>query len=71
LIGCGSTGRFFADPLPSADGLVMGHVLHNWSLAQKLELRGEAYRALPGGGALIIYESMIDDDRRTNTFGLK
>jgi O-methyltransferase domain/Dimerisation domain len=63
-------GDFFADPLPSADVLVMGHVLHNWSLEQKLELLGKAYRALPDGGALIVYESMIDDDRRANTFGL-
>lgn len=64
------SGDFFADPLPSADVLVMGHVLHNWGLDQKLELLGKAYRALPDGGALIVYESLIDDDRRTNTFGL-
>jgi trans-aconitate methyltransferase len=63
-------GDFFADPLPPANVLVMGHVLHNWSLEQKLELLGKAYRALPDGGALIVYESLIDDDRRTNTFGL-
>ncbi|HYU86156.1 MAG TPA: methyltransferase [Kribbellaceae bacterium] len=63
-------GDFFTDPLPSADVLVMGHVLHNWGLDQKLELIGKAYRALPDGGALIVYESLIDDDRRTNTFGL-
>lgn len=63
-------GDFFADPLPPADVLVMGHVLHNWSLEQKLELLGKAYRALPNGGALIVYESLIDDDRRANTFGL-
>jgi hypothetical protein len=63
-------GDFFADPLPSADVLVMGHVLHNWSLEQKLELLGKAYRALPDGGALIVYESIIDDDRRANGFGL-
>jgi hypothetical protein len=63
-------GDFFADPLPSADVLVMGHVLHNWSLEQKLELLGKAHHALPDGGALIVYESLIDDDRRTNTFGL-
>lgn len=64
------SGDFFADPLPSADVLVMGHVLHNWGLDQKLELLGKAYRALPDGGALIVYESLIDDDRRTNTFDL-
>jgi SAM-dependent methyltransferase len=63
-------GNFFTDPLPSADVLIMGHVLHNWSLEQKLELLGKAYHALPDGGALIVYESLIDDERRTNTFGL-
>jgi O-methyltransferase domain/Dimerisation domain len=63
-------GDFFADPLPPADVLVMGHVLHNWSLDQKLALLAKTHRALPDGGALIVYESLIDDDRRTNTFGL-
>ncbi len=63
-------GDFFADPLPSADVLVMGHILHNWGLDQKLDLLGSAYHALPDGGALIVYDSIIDDDRRTNTFGL-
>jgi O-methyltransferase domain len=62
-------GDFFTDPLPSADVLVMGHVLHNWSLDQKVELLDKAYCALPDGGALIVYDSIIDDDRRTNTFG--
>jgi O-methyltransferase domain len=31
-------GDFFADPLPSADVLVMGHVLHDWALDQKMTL---------------------------------
>lgn len=63
-------GDFFADDLPSADVLVMGRILHDWSFEQKFELLGKAYDALPDGGALIVYESLIDDDRRTNTFGL-
>jgi hypothetical protein len=63
-------GDFFADPLPDADVLVMGHILHDWSLDEKLVLLGKAHQALPEGGALIVYESIIDDDRRTNTFGL-
>jgi hypothetical protein len=63
-------GDFFTDPLPSADVLVMGHVLHNWGLDQKLDLLGKAYHALPDDGALIVYDAIIDDDRRTNTFGL-
>jgi len=63
-------GDFFTDPLPSADVLVMGHILHDWGLYEKLVLLRKAYDALPEGGALIVYESIIDDDRRANTFGL-
>lgn len=65
---CG--GNFFADPLPSADVLVMGHILHDWELDQKRMLLRKAYDALPDGGALIVYEAIIDDDRRHNAFGL-
>jgi len=63
-------GNFFDDPLPSADVLIMGHVLHDWDLDQKRLLLQKAYAALPKGGALIIYEAIIDDDRRVNAFGL-
>jgi hypothetical protein len=30
----------------------------------------KAYEALPSGGAFIAYDSIIDDDRKKNTFGL-
>jgi O-methyltransferase len=30
----------------------------------------KAYNALPKGGALIVFEALIDDDRRQNAFGL-
>lgn len=63
-------GDFFADPLPSADVLIMGHILHDWELDQKRLLLQKAYDALPKGGALIVYEAIIDDDRRHNAFGL-
>ncbi len=63
-------GDFFADPLPSADVLVMGHILHDWGLEKKQHLLGKAYEALPSGGALIVYEAIIDDERRKNAFGL-
>ncbi len=63
-------GDFFVDPLPPADVLVMGHILHDWSPDEKLMLLRKAHQALPEGGALIVYESLIDDDRRTNTFGM-
>jgi hypothetical protein len=63
-------GDFFNDPLPSADVLIMGHILHDWDLAEKQMLIRKAYDALPKGGALIVYESFIDDDRRENAMGL-
>jgi hypothetical protein len=63
-------GDFFAEPLAKADVLVMGHILHDWDLDQKRMLLRKAYDALPEGGALIVYESLIDDDRRKNTAGL-
>jgi hypothetical protein len=63
-------GDFLNDPLPEADVLVMGRVLHNWDLATKMMLLRKAYGALPAGGALIVYERLIDDERRLNTAGL-
>jgi O-methyltransferase domain/Dimerisation domain len=63
-------GDFFAGPLPHADVLIMGHILHDWSLREKLTLLRKAHQALPDGGALIVYDAIIDDDRRANTFGL-
>jgi O-methyltransferase domain/Dimerisation domain len=63
-------GDFFEDPLPTADVLVMGHILHDWSLEEKRLLLKKAYEALPENGALIVYEALIDDERRENAFGL-
>jgi hypothetical protein len=63
-------GDFFKDPLPQADVLVMGHILHDWNLEEKKALIAKAYAALPPGGSLLIYEALIDDERRQNAFGL-
>ncbi|HEU4685688.1 MAG TPA: methyltransferase [Nitrospira sp.] len=63
-------GNFFKDPLPSADVLIMGHILHDWNLEEKMLLLEKAYEALPAKGALIVHESLIDDGRKTNAFGL-
>jgi hypothetical protein len=65
-----TAGDFFADPLPQADVLIMGHILHDWGLDQKRQLLQKAFDALPTGGALIVHEALIDDDRRENAFGL-
>jgi hypothetical protein len=63
-------GDFFKQPLPRADVLMMGHILHDWNLEEKMLLIRKAYEALPVGGALIVYESIIDDERCKNAFGL-
>ena len=61
---------FFKEPLPKADVITMGHILHDWDLPTKKMLIAKAYEALPSGGALIVCEAIIDDERRTNAFGL-
>jgi len=48
----------------------MGHILHDWGLEEKRQLIAKAHAALPKGGALIVYEAIIDDERRQNTVGL-
>jgi hypothetical protein len=63
-------GNFFEDTLPKAEVIVMGHILHAWDLAQKKALLSKAFDALPKGGAVIVYDAIIDDDRRENAFGL-
>jgi SAM-dependent methyltransferase len=63
-------GSFFEDELPRVDVIVMGHILHDWDLAQKQTLIAKAHRALPKGGRLVVYEMLIDDERRQNAAGL-
>ena len=61
---------FFADPLPKADVITMGMILHDWNLEKKMRLVKAAYDALPPGGAFVAIENIIDDARRENAFGL-
>jgi O-methyltransferase domain len=63
-------GSFLTDALPKADVVLMGHILHDWDLATKKLLIAKAYDALPVGGALVVYEAIIDDARSQNAFGL-
>jgi O-methyltransferase domain/Dimerisation domain len=65
-----SAGSFFDSPLPKADVVLMGHILHDWDLPTKKMLIKKAYDAVPAGGALVVYEAIIDDDRSKNAFGL-
>jgi hypothetical protein len=63
-------GNFFEDKIPEADVLAMGHILHDWNLEEKRKLLAKAYEALAEGGALIVFEALIDDERQQNAFGL-
>jgi hypothetical protein len=63
-------GDFFKESLPSVDVILMGHILHDWGLDTKKLLIRKAYDALPANGMLAVYDSLIDDDRSVNAFGL-
>jgi 2-polyprenyl-3-methyl-5-hydroxy-6-metoxy-1,4-benzoquinol methylase len=65
-----ASGDFFKDPLPKADVITMGMILHDWNLEKKKHLIRAAYDALPPGGALVVIEALIDDARRENVQGL-
>jgi hypothetical protein len=65
-----ASGDFFKDPLPRADMITMGMILHDWNLEKKIHLIRAAYDALPDGGAFVAIEALIDDARRENLFGL-
>ena len=63
-------GDFFKDSLPKADVITMGHILHDWNLEEKKMLIAKAYEALSPGGAMVVYDAIIDDDRSKNAVGL-
>ena len=65
-----SAGSFFDTEFPKADVVLMGHILHDWDLPTKKMLIKKAFDAVPPGGALVVYEAIIDDDRSKNAFGL-
>lgn len=64
-----ASGNFFEDPLPSAQVITMGMILHDWNLETKKMLVRKAFEALPDQGVFIAIEAFIDDARRANTFG--
>jgi len=65
-----ASGDFFKDPLPKADVITMGMILHDWNLEKKMHLIRSAHQSLPPGGALVAIEALIDDGRRENVHGL-
>ncbi|GAA1858762.1 methyltransferase [Asanoa iriomotensis] len=58
-----TAGSFFTDPLPRADVIVIGHVLHDWSPEQREALVAKAYEAVNEGGVLLVYDPMLDEEQ--------
>jgi acetylserotonin N-methyltransferase len=56
-------GDFFADSLPQADLYTLARVLHDWSEDKIVALLRKAYDSLPTGGAVLVAEKLIADDR--------
>lgn len=48
----------------------MGSILHDWDEEKKILLMKKAYEALPEGGTLAAIETVIDDERKQNLFGM-
>lgn len=65
-----ASGDFFVDDFPEADVIAMGNILHDWGTADKKMLIKKAYNTLPKGGALVVIENIIDNNRSENAFGL-
>lgn len=63
-------GSFLTEDLPQAEVLLFGHILHDWDLETKRMLLRKAHSALPSGGAVVVYDAIIDDERKENAFGL-
>jgi O-methyltransferase domain/Dimerisation domain len=56
-------GDFFRDPLPEADLYSVGRILHDWSDEKVRVLLDKIYQALPAGGALLVAERLLDEDK--------
>jgi acetylserotonin O-methyltransferase len=56
-------GDFFADELPEADLYAMGRIVHDWSEAKIDRLLQKIHDRLPEGGALLLAEKLLNDDR--------
>jgi acetylserotonin N-methyltransferase len=59
-----AAGDFFADPLPGGDLYALGRILHDWTESKVLTLLTRVYEHLPVGGAVLIAEKLLEEERR-------
>lgn len=56
-------GDFFADELPPGDVYALGRILHDWTEPKIHALLAKVYAALPAGGAVLVAEKLLHDDK--------
>ena len=56
-------GDFFRDDLPAADLYSLGRILHDWQEDRIRLLLSKIYEALPAGGALLVAEKLLNEDK--------
>ncbi|WP_030997641.1 demethylpremithracinone o-methyltransferase [Streptomyces sp. NRRL F-5630] len=61
-------GDFFNDPLPGADVILFGHVLHDHPEESRKKLLAQAFDALPPGGMLLVYDAMLDESSEPGAY---
>ncbi|WP_407550936.1 methyltransferase [Streptomyces sp. Pv4-95] len=57
-------GDFFTDDIPKADVIVLGHILHGFDTDRRHELLRRVHASVNPGGQVLVYDRMIDDERR-------
>ena len=55
-------GNFYHDPLPHADVVILGHVLHDFDREHRGMLTAKACAAVNPGGVLVVYDRMLDEE---------
>lgn len=56
-------GDFFNDSLPDGDIFALGRILHDWPVDKIGKLLGKIFARLPAGGAVLIAEKLLDEDK--------
>ena len=58
------SGDFFADPkYPPHDVILLSMIMHDWSEQEDRAILRKCYEALPPGGAVIISELLVNDEK--------
>lgn len=57
-------GNVFHDDLPSADLVVLGHILHDFDCDHRKRILQKAAASVNPGGTLLVYDRMLDEDPR-------